>query len=551
MKTLGEGGRPRAAAADGGMGQLQLEHCLRVLLHRKWRVLGVWLLVSLATVIVSYRMRDVYTSETLILVDPQKVPEAYVKATVTGDIRNRLSTLKTQILSATRLQTIIDTLKLYPEEREQKLAREDIITKMQSDITVRVESGFGSGQDLQAFRIGYSGTDPQLVAQVTSQLAELFINENLKARAAQATGTTDFLTNQLEETRKRLEEQEAKLRDFKMKHVGEMPAQEAADIQLLGQAQAQLQIEAEALSRTEQQRGYIQSMMSQSSPVVDLDEGEQRGPNAAGEKGSAAKPSVLAQGRAELAQLLSRYGEQHPDVKRLKSHIEDLEAKEAKAEKEAPRAVAADPAPTDPPPVKPAPRPPVKHFNPVLQAELKTLDAEMAKHKQEQQRLSNLVTTYRAKLDAIPLREQEIAAVERDYQMSKAHYSHLLEQQLSAQTATQLEQRQKGENFEVLDRAQPAEKPSRPNRPLINGAGCLGGLILGSLLALGKELFGVSIGAAQDITASGIAVLGVIPVIQTRADQRRRTRQMALGTMFALVAALAGCVIIFYHYHPI
>ncbi len=88
---------------------------------------------------------------------------------------------------------------------------------MRKDISVQVVSDFGGGQDLQAFRITYSGREPRLVAQVTNELASLFIEENLKAREQQATGTTEFLENQLQETRKTLEAQEAKLKDFKLK----------------------------------------------------------------------------------------------------------------------------------------------------------------------------------------------------------------------------------------------------------------------------------------------------------------------------------------------
>src|SRR5947209_4063932 len=119
------GGRQRAAAAAAG-GDWSPEHYLRLLLHRKWLVLSVFIAVSAATFVVSYRLRNIYTSETVILVDPQKVPEAYVKSTVTGDVRNRLGTLSQQILSATRLQKIIESLNLYPEERK-KNAREDVI----------------------------------------------------------------------------------------------------------------------------------------------------------------------------------------------------------------------------------------------------------------------------------------------------------------------------------------------------------------------------------------------------------------------------------------
>lgn len=395
---VGSGGK--TAAQDSGAGQLPVEHYLRLLLHRKWVVLGVWLVVSLATIIICLRLPDVYTSDTVILVDPQKVPEAYVKSTVTGDVRNRLGTLKQQILSSTQLQKIIDKLNLYPEERK-KLAREDVIALMIADISVRVLSDFGQNQDLQAFRIAYSGGDPRLVAQVANDLAANFVDENLKVREQQASGTTQFLEDQLKETRRALEEQETQLRNFKLKHVGEMPEQQAADLQLLSQVQNQLQMEGDALNRAEQQKSYLQSMMAQSAPVVDLDQGEQK--PAVENTAHAPKPLVVA--KANLAALLLKYNERHPDVQRLKRQIEEEEAKEAKEAKDA--AASAANAPPPPPRVKETPRVPVSHFNPVLESQLRVLDAEIAKHKEEQQRLSKSLGTYREKLDAIPVRARD------------------------------------------------------------------------------------------------------------------------------------------------
>src|SRR5580692_1165707 len=273
--------RHRSASKEVG---LSPEHYLRLIVHRKWLVLGVFAAISAGAVVYSHFLPNVYTSETVILVDPQKVPDSYVKSTVTGDVRNRLSTLSQQILSATRLQRIIETLNLYPEDRK-RLAREDIITRMRADISVQVVSDFGASQDFQAFRITYSGKDARLVAQVTNELASLFIEENLKAREQQATGTTEFLQNQLQESRKDLEAQEAKLKQYKLMHLGEMPEQQSADLQILGQLQSQLQLEGDALSRAEQSKLVLQTMQSQLAPVVDLDDGQTRAPKAPDVKG--------------------------------------------------------------------------------------------------------------------------------------------------------------------------------------------------------------------------------------------------------------------------
>jgi uncharacterized protein involved in exopolysaccharide biosynthesis len=396
-----------------------------------------------------------------------------------------------------------------------------------------------------------------MVAQVANALASLFIEENLKAREEQATGTSDFLQNQLQETRKQLEAQEAKLKDFKLQHLGEMPEQQTADLQILGQLQSQLQLESDALGRAEQQKSYIQSMMVATAPVVDLDETEQK-TSKPGER--QAPKSPLARHKEQLAKLLTIATEKYPPVARLKKQIAIEELLEgippapvsASSKSTVLETAEAAPKPAEPPVQHATPRP-AKYFNPVLQSQLKQIDDEIAKHREERQRVSKLVANYQVKLEAIPVREQQVTELVRDYEISKAHYSQLLEKQLSAETATQLEIRQKGERFSVLDPAQPAERPSQPNRLLINGVGGIGGLALGLLLALITEFLGMSITSPEQITAAiGVPVLEVIPVIRTHIDKRRRKRFLVLAAATAVAGVIVSCLLlmVLYHYRP-
>jgi len=548
--SAGNDNRKKAIIKGAKQDSFSAEHYIRLLIHRKWLVLTCFVVVSATTFVVASRLPNIYTSETVILVDPQKVPEAYVKATVTGDVRNRLGTLSAQVLSATRLQKIIETLNLYPEERK-RMAREDVIAKMRSDINVRVVSEIGGTQDLQAFRITYSGGNNRVVAQVTNEIASLFIEENLKAREQQATGTTEFLENQLQETRKALEDQENKLKDFKLKHIGEMPEQQAADLQILGQLQSQFQLQGDALSRAEQQKSYIQTMSAQTDPVLDIDDPDLGGP-AGGESKSPDKPAkpAVSAAKAKLAILSKRYTDEYPEVRKLKKQVADEEAKAGSDAAGVAVSAEAPPAGGDSTAAvtaarKSLPQPQLlNHFNPVLQAQLDSLNTEIAKHKEELQRLSKSIASYQGKLSAIPVREQEITHLVRDYEISKGHYSQLLDKQLSAETATQLEIRQKGEKFEILDPGQAAERPSSPNRLLINAAGSLGGLLIGALLALSTEFLGISITSAQALMeVSGLAVLEVIPIIETMADRRIRRRRIFVTTASAaFLMAVSGAI---------
>jgi polysaccharide chain length determinant protein (PEP-CTERM system associated) len=530
-------GKPRVP--NGGAGQVSLGHYFELILHRKWLVLAVFALVTAGTFAFTRTLPDVYMSETTVLVDPQKVPEIYVKSTVTGDVRNRLGTLSQQILSATRLQKIIDQLNLYPAERK-TLAREDVILHMRNDINVTVLSDFNSGQDVQAFRITYSGREPRLVAQVTNELASLFMEENLKVREQQSEGTTEFLTNQMQETRKTLEEQEGKLKDFRLQHLGEMPEQEAADLQILGQLQSQLQLVGEALNRAESQKSTIQAMASaQSAPVVDMDQMLPQTAFSESRQGDASVQTLISNQKAELAKDLKLYTDSYPAVQKLQNLIaqEEQQEEKKKQEREAAASRAAAGRVAAP---KIAPATPPAYTNPVLQSQLSGIEVEIAKDQAEQQRLTKAVASYQAKLESIPVREQEIAELTRDYEISKAHYSQLLNNQMNAETATQLEIRQKGEKFSVLDPAQPAGRPSRPNRAVMNAGGSVAGLVLGVVLALITEFMGLSITSAEQVfPATGLQVLEVIPVIHTGASRLARRRRVLLAVACGLVSTLA------------
>jgi polysaccharide chain length determinant protein (PEP-CTERM system associated) len=562
--SIGSLGGAQPNRAGMGSGQISLEHYVGLLLHRKWLIITTFLVVTVGTVVVVAKLPNIYTSETLILVDPQKVPEAYVSPTVSGDVRSRLSTLEQQILSATRLQKIIDSLKLYPELRG-KMAREEIITMMRKEVQITLVSDVNKPDILQAFKISYSGKEPRLVARVVTELAGLFINENLKVREQQVTGTTEFLESQLRETRKTLEEHEAKLRDFRLSHIGEMPEQEGANLQILGQLQSQLHLAGEALARAEQQRSVTEAILSQSVPtVMDFDDQEvNTKPSAEGRDTKGARPAPIPQSAqktmllAQLNEKLSRgYTESHPDIRRLRAQLVDQEAKEPKI---AETRVEAKPRP-DPnqePVATPAsaaaqprrnPAVVAPTANPVLVTQIKALDNDIEKNREEQQRLEQEISVYQKKLEAIPIREQQMTELVRDYEISKAHYAQLLDKQLSAETATQLEIRQKGEKFSILDPAQPAERPSKPKRKILDLAGSLAGLVLGMVLALSTEIRGPSITEPGQLASIGIPVLETIPVIETQIDQRRRKKRLAWAVSGGVIMLLACCLGLFYRH---
>ena len=528
----------KKSGSQGGIGDISVEHYLLMLQHHKWLVLLTFLVVSAGTAIYAHYLPDVYTSQTLILVDPQQVPERFVNTTISGDIGNRLNTLSQQILSATRLNTIIERLNLYAEQKK-RLVHEEVINMMRADITVKAATNLAGRANLQAFTIAYSGQDPRLVAQVTNELASLFIEENLKARERMATGTSEFIQNQLEEARKKLEVQEAQLSDFKLKHLGEMPEQQQANLQILGQLQARLQGVNDTLNRAEQQRSYLQALLT-SERNSTSPQNEQEG--MIDEKVSPAqKPTGPSPEELQLAALLSRYGENHPDVQRLKRQIEEVRQVREREEQQ----VAQVPGTTKP--EEKAPSPATASTNSPVLNQLKAIEGEISQRKEEQKHLTETLTSYQAKVESVPIREQQITSLVRDYSISKDYYQQLLEKNLSAETATQLEMRQKGERFTILDSAQIPEKPSWPNRPMIITVGSLAGLALGLAAALSTQLLGITITSSEQVAAAiGVPVLGTIPILRTRTDRRRRRRAIVAGAASGVVMLfLLGALLFF------
>src|ERR1700683_1620473 len=222
--------------------------------RRRWQFLVPffcgWLLVWGA----SWVIPSTYRSGTLILVEQPSVPEKYVESNIDSDIQHQLDSITQQILSRTRLLRIIDKLGLYPEERKHE-SQDDLVEKMSKDI--ETEPSHGDDRKLSAFNIYYAGRDPKMAQAATAELANLFITENLEQRQERSENTTKFLEDQLGQARIKLEAQEAKLRQFKDQHLGELPTQNQANLQILTGLQNQVQANQDSLNRATQQNAYL------------------------------------------------------------------------------------------------------------------------------------------------------------------------------------------------------------------------------------------------------------------------------------------------------
>ena len=496
------------ASLDQSLTQV-LEYWHLIVRHR-WAILVGTLALTLGFTIAIARMPNVYQATTTILVDPQQIPEKYVSPAVSSDPGDRLSTITQQVLSRTRLQAIIDTLVLYPELRK-SVPPEELIEEMRRNITIQVKQG--AGPELSTFTITFQGRDAATVARVANELATSFIHWNVKSREQQVAGTKDFLSSELQEAKQNLEAQENKLRQFKMSHLGETPDQTGNNLQALSGLRSALQANQDGMNRLDQEKILLTRLPE---------------PVAAGGSSTLSERGQLQlekrQLQASIEQMRALYSDRYPDVVRMTHRLQDINAQlEALPADVVDQSAAGDKEPS------------------ATSVRLELIDKEMKRLKAEQVRIQSQIAAYQAKVDAAPLREQELVELTRNYDTSKQHYQALLDKSFSIGMAADLEEKQKAERFMVLDPARVPERPSKPKRAVLIPLSGFVALGLSIFVVIAKELLSPAIKTEIELKSmapTGVRVIGLIPHIQTSADDRH-SRRVAI---FASIVCLLLCV---------
>jgi polysaccharide chain length determinant protein (PEP-CTERM system associated) len=459
-----------------------------IFLRRKFYFVIPFVLIFTAAVLWAAVAPRKYQASTLVLVTPQRVPADLVRPTVTAGILERLNSISQEIMSRTRLEQIIDELKLYQAELK-SMKREEVVEMMRKNIKVEIPKR--TSETAGYFVINYTGEDPRIVTVVANKLASLFIEENLKLREQQAVGTTEFLTNELNATKEKLEAQGQTLADYKRRHMGSLPEQRDTNIKMLEQLQLQAQRIEETTRALEDRKLLILKQMAEieNPPPVALEKGGPAGPRA---KGSA--ESQIDDLKKLLADLQSRYTDRHPDIVMTKKRIADLERnKETMSVKSDPRYRE-------------------------LQAALAATNYQSKRLHDEGDKIRAQVGQYRGRVENTTQREQEMAAMVQEYHNTRLLYDTLIKKSEEAQQAENLERRQKGEQFRVIDPARVPEKPVQPDIPkvlligLFAGLGCgLGGIFV-------REQLDRSFRDPEDAEVTlGLKVLANIPKIGSKA----------------------------------
>lgn len=491
------------------------------ILNRRFWLISISTLLFLGIGLgISYMLPPRYVSRTLVLVEQQKVPEDYVKPVVDEDLGARLASMREQILSRSRIEPIIERFNLYPEK---KYTMDDRVDRTRKAIEIDPIPSGQTSRGMPGFYITFRAQDARTAQQVCGEITSLFISENLSAREESAEGTTDFLRQQLADSKRSLDEQDAKLAAFQSKYFGKLPDQEPSNLSALQALTTQLDAATQSLSRMQQNETFLESMIAQQlseSPSV---------ADAASGTTPDSLNSQLKDAITQEKELEALYTPDYPDVVANKRKIANLQA-----------AIAQNSAKPPAPKGKTAP---VRAESPQLQqlkAQLRAEKQSIASTKLEQARIQKQVGAYESRIESSPMVEEEYKRITRDHETALQFYNTLLTKMNESSMATALEHRQQGEQFRVMDAPNLPDAPTFPNHSLFAGGGLAFGLTLGLLLSALLEYRNTSLRSESDIWAfTKLPTLAVVSYINDLDQPRtgRKSRKLFFRSVKSLESA--------------
>ena len=504
------------------MEQFEIEKYKQIAIRRGWWIIIPFLLTILIGTGWSLKLPKVYQAGTLILVQRQRVPASYVQEIVSIDLEDRIRTITQQITSGSNLEKIIKEFNLYNEPGSH-MFMEDKIQSLRKRIRVDVSGGGRRGAN--AFEVFFTGKHPKQIAEIANVLASYFITENIKLREDQAIGTSEFLTDELETIRRRLLEKEEALKSYRKRYMGGLPEQLETNLRLSARIQEQIVTNQENLREVENRKLLIQQQIEEAAEM-------RRARAATAEaEGEVAQPTSLDQLKTQLASLEARYTQRHPDVVRLKKNIADLESKEK----------------TDSTEIQD-----LSEDRGITQAEinlanrLRGIELEIVNIKAEGAQLNSQMKWYQTQVENTPKREQELMSLNRDYRNIQETYNSLLSRKLEAEIAVNLERKQKGEQFRILNPAKPPIRPFKPDirRILLMTVGL--GFALGCGLAYLRETMDTSFRRPEDVEeVLQIPIIASLPFTYNAKELGRLKRKKILTVVsVGLTFLLLGVVMV-------
>jgi polysaccharide chain length determinant protein (PEP-CTERM system associated) len=485
--------------------ELTMDDYLAMFRRRMKVILIPALLAPLAGFLVSYAFSPKYTSQSLVLVEAPKIPDAVVQQVFTEDLTQHIATIEQQVLSPSRLRPMVERWGLTKGGQNVEDVMDNIRLNMTIQPVITDLSLFGGkkkpGQSspVPGFNVNYTASTAREAQQICTDLTSMLLEEDLKSRQDATQGTTLFLTKQVEDAKQNLDDLDKKLAAFKNQHMGRLPGDEDNNLKILMGLNSQLDANTQSLNRATQDKAYTESMLAQQVAAWKA---------AQSSTNPQSLQTQLSTLQAQLIDLRGRYTEDHPDVIKTKGDIAEVKKQLAAINDTSDKAT--DPASekgsaTEPPEIR------------QLRLQIHQYQDMIAQTTRDQKKLQQEIAVYQGRIASSPGVEGEYKALARDYDNAQKVYQEDLAKQSTSKMATQAQQQQQGEQMALLNPANLPDSPSFPNRFLFAGGGLGAGLAVGLGLTLWLELRDKSIRTEADAEAAlGLPLLVSVPwVVET------------------------------------
>jgi succinoglycan biosynthesis transport protein ExoP len=304
--------------------ELERSQIRDIIRRRKKGFMILFLLLFFAGLIVALALPPIYKSEAMIRVEDQEIKEGFVQPTTNEYVEERIGKLNQQVLSVSNLKEIVEKFGLY-QESDKQIGVSELVGKLREDIQLEtivseMQSKPG-GRPLSfmvAFKLSYEGKDPNTVQKVAETIANLYITEDIKSTERKVSATTDFLKTELERIKKDIEIQEKKISEFKEEHSRELPSDLSNNTQTITRLERELDGASLQLRYLNEKKIFLESQLAQVEPLSPI--------VVEGEKIATNPNQRLKELNIQLTKLKSIYSDKHPDIKKLKKEIAELES---------------------------------------------------------------------------------------------------------------------------------------------------------------------------------------------------------------------------------
>ena len=508
---------------------------LGILRRRMWLTVFSFLLIFFGATVYTVLAPDLYQSTMKLLLIPPTVSEGAVRSNVNLGSRERLTILEQQILSRARLLAVIDEMGLFRGSGDDE---DEMVDKMRRRLTM-------SKNDLEAnntFTLSFYNEEPKVAMAVASRLGSFFIEGNIKGREATGRETSTFLESRLQETRLRLEQQEDKIKQYKLRFGGELPQQEPANLNRLQRLQEQIKNNSDSIARLQDRKVFMEAQISNMERNIQAAENQNPFESAGSSQASPGSLlSELAMRRKKLEELSEKYTPLYPAVVQARWEVQQLEEKIAKMRRSAKNAKGAS-----------TPDPQQTNWENTelsrLRDQVAAIDLETVALKRESANTARTIDQIQRKVERLPQREQEMISLTRDYDNIKKSYDELMAKKLDSQTSLKLEEKHKGEQFQVLEPADLPKRPSKPNRLKVLGLALIASLVIGAGGPFALEMLDPTLrGTGEFKSFFDMPILGVLPVIQN--DQLKRRIAVRRAAVIGGLVSILGAYLVFLVVH--